>query len=111
VNPHALDLRRHLRVVAADVDGPLEGGKGVPVNGCSCWTIDELVERVALPSVGKLSPSLCKISIVFGVERIDVAHLSTFPAANIEILEGVFQSPLVPLPAYRAQVGGSVPLE
>jgi hypothetical protein len=69
VDPHALDLGRYLRVVIADPDGPLEGGKGVPVNGCSCWAIDELVERVALSPVGKLSPSLCKVSMVFGVEK------------------------------------------
>lgn len=36
-------------------------------------------------------------------------HLSTLPAANVDILESILQSPLVPLPAYQAHRRGGVP--
>jgi hypothetical protein len=40
-----------------------------------------------------------------------LAYLTTLPAANIYILERVLQSPLVPLPAHRANHRGGIPLE
>jgi hypothetical protein len=39
------------------------------------------------------------------------AYLSTLPAADIYIFEGVFQSPLMPLPAHRTNHGRRIPLE
>lgn len=64
VHPHALDLGGHLWVVVADAHSPLEGGEGVAVYSCASWTVNELVQRVALSPVGEFGPSLCHVSIM-----------------------------------------------
>jgi len=72
VHPHALDLGSHLWVVVADAHSPLERGEGVAVDSCASWTVNELVQRVALSPVGKFGPSLCKVSIVLIVRCVDL---------------------------------------
>ena len=63
VDPHALDLGSHLWVVVADAHSPLEGGKRVTVDGRASQAMNELVERVALSSVGEFCPSLYQMSV------------------------------------------------
>lgn len=40
-----------------------------------------------------------------------ITYLSTLPAANVDILQGILQGPLVPLPASEAERSRGVPLE
>lgn len=113
IEPHAPNLSSNARKLGEGLNGLPQRGERVAVDGGTGRLVDQFVQVVVLAAAGQFGPSLGSNQRMVSRSKrsCPITHLTTFPAANVDILEGVLQSPLMPLPADQAHRRGGVPAQ